>query len=203
MKSRITALLILIFLLPGCANLPDQQSSKTGLTFTSISVNEDVTFTSHLTYDGPETFSSLGLLGALTSENERNSTAYRIEEHMKKNNIDVGKVIRNTFITELNKKGLYTASNISDYKLQLAVLTYGLSIPHGFSTELVPVLSVQATIKDNNNQAVWKGGKRLLPSPLSPVKSRSLAELLTNNDSFISLWQEAARHIASNSIGKL
>jgi len=79
--------------------------------------------------------------------------------------------------------------------LVLSIQQFGFSVPHSFSSDVVPLLSIKCELKDETGRVIWSASDRLLPLG-NPVKPISIKDMYPNPKAMEDAWREAARAVA-------
>ncbi|MGB0205491.1 MAG: hypothetical protein ACPF9K_10645 [Neptuniibacter sp.] len=199
MLKRIFAL-VMVVLLTGCAatqRISEQDRANVNV----VIINQDVKKPDDFYYFGPG--SAFGLLfgavgGAITAAvNQKPGEV--LEQFAIENEIYIEEIVRQEVISAMNNSGKF---NLADHKSEKAsvvnvyIRLYGLSIPNGFSSKLVPALDIRCEMMDPNGRVIWAANDRV--SFLnSPVEAITLEELKSNPKKLEDMWIVAAREISN------
>lgn len=113
--------------------------------------------------------------------------------------IDFKKIVTDAFVKEMQTKGIYDAS--SSNVLNLKVAMYGYSHKGGFTINMVPMLTVRATLLDANGKKIWKG-KGNVSVFGKPVAKADYYELLESKEAAESMFVAAAEKTAAKALKK-
>lgn len=86
--------------------------------------------------------------------------------------------------------------------INLSVLQFGFSVPNGFSSKLVPVVSFKSEMVDAGGNVIWSARDGVLPLG-NPVEGESADALRSNAKAIEAAWRAAVKHIARNMINEL
>ena len=146
-------------------------------------------------YQGPGSI----LIGHLASE-----TGKEIKDTVEKNDIHVDKIATDEIqqALESSHKVAISADESSPYNLSLAIYQFGFSAPNGFSSKLVPVLTLECQIKRADGKRLWKDRFMVLPlgNPVSGIKREDLVQ---DPQRIESAWREVAKHLANKCVKAL
>ncbi|WP_296055214.1 hypothetical protein [uncultured Amphritea sp.] len=192
--------LILVFLyLSGCAS-SIQMSKMDREAIGSIKVIDKVTTPEGMYYFGPgqQALILFGPLGGAVAGAIAAKPAEQIDQFARDNNIVIEQIVKEEFLTQLANSGKFKISNneISDANLEIKIFMYGLTIPNGFSSELVPVLKVSASIINKADKIIWSNSGYIFGDD---YPSHPLEEIKNNPD----LLKEAWGAVAKQSIAKV
>ena len=80
--------------------------------------------------------------------------------------------------------------------LDVTVTTYGFSIPHGFSSKLVPILGIRCEMKDSTGRIIWSDTENARPLG-NPVDSIDADVIKTSVTAREQAWRAAAKALAA------
>lgn len=156
-KVSIALLASCLLLLQGCATtIPLNPSIKKSIH--TVSVNESMTKPEqpYLMEPGIAVGMGFGAVGGLVTGVIEEKHGKLLENYFRTHNIDVRKIVRNEVIHSLlRKKTLKYVSKDGNADLRLKIKFYGFSVPHGFSSQLMPILQVEGQLI-KNNVIVWQ-----------------------------------------------
>lgn len=97
-----------------------------------------------------------GLLGVLViAALPDNDTIFA--DFVKQGKIDIGKIAREAFTTELLRRKIFTITDFNpDAQFQLEVRPFGFAQARPFSNDLQPVLGIIAQLKKHDGRIVWQ-----------------------------------------------
>jgi len=192
---RAAAALSTILILGACASTqPLKESDRKGIT--TVAVSPDVRVSPELYYFGAG--SSFGLLfgavggAAMAAANQ--GPAEQLRQFATQNNISIEEIVRKQFTAQLVTRRFRVSDGNADATFKLDVRQYGLSVPTGFSSDLVPVLTVHAELLNGNGQVMWSTTKRV--HPLSGVSDSVPLETIRGNPELLrTMWTQAAQQV--------
>lgn len=80
-------------------------------------------------------------------------------------------------------------------------VSYGISIPHGFSTDYVPVLAVNAKLV-RNNQIIWQDSERFLPLSKGLPRYKMNA-IISDPKNLSAMWDKASAIVVNKMINDM
>jgi len=139
------------------------------------------------------------LMGHMASE-----TGTEIKATAEKNDIHIDKIATEEVqqALESSRKVAISADESSPYNLLLAIYQFGFSAPNGFSSKLVPVLTLECQIKSADGKSLWKD--RFMALPLgNPVPGIKRDDLVQDPQRIESAWRAAAKNLADKCVKAL
>ena len=207
MKNSVFVLLLLFIWLAGCAPAPQRMADTDRKSIQSVSINEAVVMPPVPFYLGPGGAFGLmfGAIGALATESGRADGRAALVEFAKKNGISIERIVLEEFTLALRasgKVGVVGNGTPGAPSIQINIRQYGLSIPNGFSSNLVPILFVVGSMTDSTGKTVWSASDRVSPlgNPVEGVKPESIQ---SDPKVLETIWRAAARHVVSNILKEL
>ena len=199
--------LLLAALIAGCAPAPQKLSSADRRGIQVAHINANIPKPPEPHYLGPGGGAGLmfGALGAIISEPSRQAGRNSFLEFLEKNDIVIERIVREEFSAALRASGKLLLADKPEpgaATINLAIKLYGLSIPHGFSSNLVPVLSVECTMADASGKTVWAASDRVL-SLGNPVEARPGEQLRNDPRGVESVLRAAAKHVSMTIVKEL
>jgi len=199
--------LLIAALVAGCAPAPQKLSSADRRTIQLAHVSSDIPKPPEPHYLGPGGGAGLmfGALGAIISEPSRAAGRNSFRDFLEQNDIVIERIVREEFSAALRASGKLLLADKPEpgaATINLVIRLYGLSIPHGFSSELVPVLSVECTMVDPTGKPVWSASDRLLTLG-NPVGARPGEQLRNDPKAVEGAFRAAARHISASIVKEL
>lgn len=189
MLKKLFLLLIFSFILTGCAtHIPLSKENQQNLK--EVYIKADIKKP-----DGVYQFSSggqFGLVGAaarlaIDSANGTKSAT----ELTKINHIDISKIVYQAWNKELSQYSRFKISNKpTDTILETKIINYGISIPHGLSSNYVPVLIMQSKLI-RNNQVIWQDRESILPLTRDTPQFE-MDQIQKDPEILIYMWNKAA-----------
>jgi hypothetical protein len=138
----------------GSLHTADKQSIHT------VSIDKNIFVPQNMYYMGANARGTLAipLAGPSVALAVGAREAPAIQKFIKANGIRLDQIVRNQFIQQINQKTNLKVidKGHADAQLVIMITGYGLSIPNGFHSELVPILGIKATLT-RNGQIVWIG----------------------------------------------
>lgn len=203
MKRSVIFFLLSVVLLSGCAKTI-QMSQNDRERIKTVSVKEEITLPPHMYYFGHGQSLGLlfGLIGGAIAGSSALKTGDEIALFAKENGIHIERIVQEEFTNQLASSGKFGLSDQAgvDAELQMDIIVYGISIPHGFSKKFIPVLKVEAKLIDLLGTVVWQDNDYVFGSHLPGF---TLEEISENPEHLRESWEAAARQAAANVIEKM
>jgi len=189
-------------LLAGCAPVTQKMSDADRKAVRVANINPNVTKPPEPYYLGPGGGIGLafGALGAIVTEPGRAAGRSSLAEFLDRNGVSIERIALEELGAALRASGKLQIADRAEpgaATISIVIKLYGLSIPHGFSSNLVPVLQMECAMVDAGGKTVWSAGDRLL-SLGNPVEARPAEELRNDARAIENGLRAAARHIAGN-----
>ena len=145
----------------------------------------------------PPSSTYLGVLAILANAD----MPKKIEDEALSNHIIVGNMAYDKFVSELSKK--YKISNDgknADANFEAKILHYGFSIPHGFSSNLVPVMSIHAKLVQGK-KVLWENN--YIVNTLDGLPQHRPDEIFTNPQIMRASLQDAVNEGVPGILAKM
>ena len=199
--TRFICLLALLFLLSACAttqNLSDEDRRKISV----VRINSNVQKVPAMYYLGPGTgiFFAFGAIGGAVAAAVSVEPGKALQEFAEKNGIFIEKIAFQEIDTALRQSGKLKVSDTGEATepiINVMVYIYGFSIPHGFSSNLVPALAIRCEMVDVTGKVIWSARDNVLPLG-NPAVPMSLEAMRDNPKRIEDAWRIAAKRIAGN-----
>ena len=204
---KILLAVLFAALVAGCAPAPQKLSSADRRTIQLAYVSGKIPKPPEPYYLGPGSGGGLmfGALGAIITEPSRQAGRNSFSDFLEKNDIVIERIVLEEFSAALRASGKLLLADKPEpgaATINLAIKLYGLSIPHGFSSNLVPVLSVECNMADASGKTVWSASDRLL-SLGNPVEARPGEQLRNDPRAVEGVLRAAAKHVAASIVKEL
>ena len=189
---------LLALLLAGCAAvqpISDAERKK----ITSVSINTAVAKPPAMHFLGSMGGLMFGAAGAAAGapsmENDRKAFQAFVEE----NGISIEKIVFEETTDALRRAGKFPLAaqpEANGAVIHISIVQYGFSIPHGFSSKLVPTLFIRCDMKDAGGKVVWSSSERTMTLG-NPVEGVEPEVFRSNPKAMETSWRAAAKHIAT------
>jgi hypothetical protein len=173
----------------------------------AATIDKDVTKPADMWYFGPGmTFLFLGgAIGGAVAGAVSMGPAEALKTHAEKNNVVIEKIVTEEFMAELKRTGKLGVTDDpakAQANIKLTLKMYGFSVPHGFSGQMKPVLTLQCEMFDPvSNKLVWASSS--YQSPLGDHAEPVSVESLQDPKELDRLWRLAAKGAAKDIVGEL
>jgi len=207
MNAFLPGLLFISVLVSGCGLTPQQMSEADRKAIRLASINGNVAKPPAPSYLGPGGAAGLafGALGAVATEPGRAAGRNSLREFVETNGVSIERIVLEEFSAALRGSGkLRVTDNTGPgvATINITIRQYGLSIPNGFSSKLVPNLFLVCEMVDDSGKTVWRASDRV--SPLgNPVEGLPAEEIRNHAKAIENAWRAAARHISGNIVKEL
>lgn len=199
MFKKISSYIFLISIIfsSGCVTLNHKPlSPKDSQSIKSVYVNPEIKKSAkmyELTHEQNVAGMALGPVGVLASAALKNH-AESTQEFSERNKIDIRNIVYQRWKKQIkNRSGLKLEDKPADTVLITEIPQYGISIPHGFSAEYVPVLTLNAKLV-RNNQVIWQESGLVLPLTRGMPRYKMNA-ILEDPQKLRIMWDKAAEKI--------
>lgn len=187
-------ILVLLIFITGCASsVTLDDSAKASIK--SISISEKVVVPTQAHFIGPG--AAFGALGALAGSSS--DTPQAIKSHLEKNNIDLGRIVREQFEQEA-KQNSFLGSRLrpgGESRLEIEIRVYGLGQKRGFSNDYVPMLGYNVKMFDSTNRMVWEKYD-YVTAFTEGIPTYQFEEYFKSDTAFRTAFTQSARIIARN-----
>jgi hypothetical protein len=181
----------------GCASTVKLDDSAKA-SINSISISENVVVPQGVSYIGPA--AAFGLIGVVADAG--NDTPQNIKNHLEKNNIDVGKIVKEQFEQEA-RQNPFLGSRLkpsgagAEARIEIEIRGYGLGQKRGFSNNYVPMLGYAVKMFDGTNRVVWEKYD-YVTAFTDGIPTYQFEEYFQSDAAFRTAYTESARIIARN-----
>lgn len=199
MLGKIIALIALPILLGACATTSPIASSDRG-NVKSVTLSKNVPIPPKVYYLGPG--DAIGLAIPVVGPFIMDPIIEESRESFQGKTANVGasidKIVYEETLSQIRQSGKFPLRDEAEpggSTIYVSVLSYGFSIPHGFSSKLVPILGIRYEMKDASGRVVWRAidGTRPLGNP---VESIDADEIRNNAAAREAAWRGAAKALA-------
>jgi hypothetical protein len=183
-----------VLLLAGCASsVTLDDGAKASIK--SVSISENVIVPTQAHFIGPG--SAFGALGAIAGS--ASDTPQAIKNHLEKNKIDLGRIVREQFEQEARQNS-FLGSRLKpggESRLEIEIRVYGLGQKRGFSNEYVPMLGYNVKLFDGTNRVVLEKYD-YVTAFTEGIPTYQLEEYFKSDTAFRTAFTQSARIIARN-----
>ena len=196
--KAILALLALV--LAGCASVqPIAEADRRNIA--NVTIDRNVPKPATIFYLGPGGSAGLmfGAIGGALSASSIEESRKSFQAYVDKNGVSIERIVLEEIEAALRRSGkipLADQPRPGSAAIGVSIVQYGFSIPHGFSSKLVPILGVRCEMKDASGKVLWSAQEHTRPlgNPVEPAEPEAI-----RNDpkAMEGAWRAAARHIAA------
>ena len=200
-RTRFICWLAILFLLSACATtqkLSDEDRRKISV----VRIDSNVRKAPAMYYLGPgaSAFLAFGAIGGAALAATSLEPAKVLQEFAEKNGIFIEKIAFQEIDAALRQSGKLKVSasgETSEATVNVLVYMYGFSVPHGFSSNLVPVVAIKCEMVDAAGKVIWSANDNV-PILGGPVAPMSLEAMHEDPKRIEEAWRIAAKRIAGN-----
>ncbi|MEK6663138.1 MAG: hypothetical protein AABY73_04650 [Pseudomonadota bacterium] len=205
-NASILFVLALSIFLSGCATnqkLSDVDRKRIDV----VKVNDKVEKVPQMFYFGPGAAIGLmfGAIGGAIAGAANIGPGEELLAFAEKNGVRIEEIVSQEFNEALRKSGkvkIVDSQGTKAATINVSVTQFGFSVPHGFSSILVPIVSIKCELIDVDGKVLWIGNDRVLPLG-NPVEGIPADEMRQNAKAIESAWRGASKHIVTNIINEL
>lgn len=192
--------LLLVLAIAGCASVQQPISDADRNKVSSAFIVPTVAKAPNMFYLGPGGATGLmfGAIGGALSASSIEESRRSFQTFVSRHGISIEEIVLEEIAAAFRQAGrlpLADAASPQAHSMRIEIFQYGFSIPHGFSSKLVPILGIRCELKDSSGRTVWGVSDRILSlgNPVEPVDP----ELIRNDAKAMeSAWRAAAKHLA-------
>ena len=200
-RRRFLILLALSAVAPGCATtqlVSDPARNRISV----VTINDAVTKPPAIYYLGPGGAVGLmfGAIGGALAAPGIEKDRMTFQQFVEKTGVSIENIARQEIEAAIRQSGKLAVADKPQPgagTVRISVFQYGFSIPHGFSSMLVPILGIQCEVADASGKVLWSARDRLLTlgNPVEPVTPEAIRD---DPKVMEKSWRAAARHIAAS-----
>lgn len=204
-KIFIGILFLKIMMLSGCASVNriplDKQAAQS---IKTVYVSNEIKKPEQM-YEfasGSQWGMAFGVVGGVVSGIANLNAAESTQQFAEKNQIDIKKIVYNRWISQVPEKTKFKLANKpTDAILTTEIVLYGISIPHGFSTDYVPMLTLNAKLV-SNNKIVWQDSGRILPLT-DGLPRYKMDEITADPKKLYAMWDKASEKMINEMLDNM
>ena len=143
---------------------------------------------------------AFGAIGGALSASSIEDSRSTFQKEAAEGEEAIKKIVSEETLAQMKASGKFPIVDTSSPEartVHLSVLQYGFSIPHGFSSKLVPILYIKCEMKDSTGRVLWMGANRTLTLG-NPVEGVDADIIRKDPAARISAWRAAAKALAKN-----
>jgi len=201
MNKLLIAFLASLTLLSGCATRqPISQADKVAVT--AVVVNKTVSVPEKMYYLGPGGATGLmfGAIGGALAAPGIESSRADFQSKIGESEVTIRTIVLEEMLSKFRESGKFPLAESSPQDattLNISITQYGFSIPHGFSSSLVPILRITCELKNSSGRVLWSETSGTMPLG-NPVESIPADIVQKNVSTRNAAWRGAAKAIAKN-----
>ncbi|RJF95342.1 hypothetical protein [Noviherbaspirillum saxi] len=200
MFGKLNGLVTLIILLSGCASTqPIATSDRSNVK--AVTLSKDVPVPSKMSYLGPggATGLAFGAIEAAIAAPGIEKSRESFQEQTTETGVSINRIVYEEALAQIRQSGKFPLKDETEpggATIYVSVLNYGFSIPHGFSSRLVPILGVRYEMRDPSGRILWSATERVMPLG-NPVEPIDVDEIKRNAATREAAWRAAAKALAA------
>jgi hypothetical protein len=189
---------LLALLLAACAAVQpvsDAERKK----ISSVAVSEKVAKPPAMSYLGSMGGLMFGAAGAAAAAPSMEDGRQSAQAYVEKNGISIEKIVFEEMSAAIQRSGKFPLAarpQPGGAVIDISIVQYGFSIPHGFSSKLVPTLFIRCDMKDASGRVVWTSSEATRPLG-NPVEGIEPEVFRSDPKAMEAAWRAAAQHIAA------
>lgn len=205
-KKFICLLGLHITLLSGCATVEHVPLSHNNYnSVKTVYINSEIKKPEKM-YEfvsGSEFGLAFGAIGGAISGAVNAHSAVSTQQYAEKNQIDIRKIVYQQWKNQINEKTKFKLSNQpADAVLTTNIVLYGVSIPHGFSSDYIPVLSIDAKLV-RKNQIIWQDNEQVMPLTSSGLPRYKMDQIMSDPKKLYVMWDKASEKIINEMLDNM
>jgi hypothetical protein len=154
MKMNISTVATVAIFLFSCAGAGNAQQDLSSIK--RVTIDSEVTQPEIPLIQSPGNFKAFMIAGGIGAAVDQQEAGKAFREYMRKNNIDVSRIVLESFKRAVQEDKIFELADNSDARLKLVINTYGFGASGFFGgNERKPLLNVTASLVSNGN-VVWK-----------------------------------------------
>lgn len=205
-RNCLPYVLLLSVLLTGCAStqkMTEQDKKRIEV----VKLNTKVERPKDMYYFGPG--ASVGFLfgavGGAIAGVSNIAPGNAMLSFAEQNGVRIEEIVSQEFegvLRESGKLKIVDMPGENGATINLSVTQFGFSVPNGFSSKLVPVVSFKSEMVDAGGNVIWSARDGVMPLG-NPVEGEPADALRSNAKAIEAAWRAAVKHIARNMINEL
>jgi hypothetical protein len=154
MKRNISIVATVAVLLLSCAGAGNAQQDLSAIK--RITIDSEVTQPEIPLIQSPGGFKAFMIAGGVGAAVDQQEAGKAFREYMRKNNIDVSKIVLESFRRAIQEDKIFVLADNSDAKLKLVINSYGFGASGFFGgPERKPLMNITASLVSGGN-VIWK-----------------------------------------------
>lgn len=143
---------------------------------------------------------ALSVIGEAVANKSSLKAGKELQDSAEKNGIFIEQIAFQEIDAAIRQSGQLNVTDSEDATapiVNVTVYQYGFSTPHGFSSNLVPVVAIRCEMVDATGKVIWSARDNVvsLGNPAAPM---SLEAMLDDPKRIETAWRQASRRIAGN-----
>ena len=152
-----TLVAIAVFLSTWAAHVGAQGAQPNLSSIKRIAIDAEITQPEIPLIQSPGNFKAFMVGGGIGAAVDQQSAGKAFREYMRKNNIDISKIVYQSFKRVIEEDKTFALGADADTKLKLTINNYGFGASGFFGgSERRPLMNVSASLVANDGNVVWK-----------------------------------------------
>lgn len=201
MKQILAGLCALCLLLTGCAST-HQLSALDTRNLESVRINTNVETAPQMNYMGPGSGVgfAFGAVGAVITAAANQSPGEQFRKFAEDHGITIDRIVLEEAVKAFQETGKMNLTEIAGPNtamLNIKVPMYGFAIPHGFSSNVVPLVVIECILVDSKGKTIWSS-RDFVTAMSSPVAGKTPDEYHANPNLIEDGWRQAAKKVLAD-----
>ena len=165
----------------------------------SVVINEQLSKVPTIYYLGGMGGLMFGAVGAAAGAQSMEDSRKSFQAFVEKSGISIDRIVLEEMTAAIQRSGKFPLAARPEpggAAIDIFIAQYGFSIPHGFSSKLVPIVSIRCEMKDAAGKVIWSARDftTTLGNPVEAVEPEAI-----RNDPKVmeAAWRAAAKHLAA------
>jgi len=154
-RSALAAVAVLLFVCSGDAGAQGARLELSSIK--RIAIDSEIPQPEIPLIQSPGNFQAFMIAGGIGAAVDQQSAGKAFREYMRKNNIDISKIVLESFKRVIEEEKTFALGADEDAKLKLTINTYGFGVAGFFGgNERKPVINITASLVSGAGDIVWK-----------------------------------------------
>jgi hypothetical protein len=200
---RVLLVSLLLALVSGCASVqPISEADRRQITSVSLSPSIEKAPQIYFVPPGAGAGLMFGAIGGALAAGPIEERRKAFQQFVESRGISIEKIAAEEVGAALRRSNRYPFSDAprpGGSTLHVAVFQYGFSIPHGFSSVMVPIVALRLDMKDASGKLVWSATERILTLG-NPVEGITPEAMQKDPQLIEQAWRASLRYLAAEII---
>lgn len=206
MYNRALGIVALLMLLAGCASTPPLGADARDR-LGEVWINPVVETPKDMYYLGPGSGFGMmfGAIGGAIVGAANIAPGERLRQFAAAHDIHIDQIVKEEATKAFQDSGklkLADAPRAGVATLKITVPMYGFTIPTGFNSDLVPIVSIKCTLTDSTGKVIWSANEATQALG-NPAPGKTPDELRENPKLIEELWRTAAKSVMKDIVSHM